>query len=302
MKWLHLHMIERVSVVALCMLSASVAFADEPGLDFRVRNPAPARDAGVPRIGAELGDIALFESQLRLIAAKNAATKLDGGTTKGTLFLDTFIVGGSAFSQFPAIGAIMNQGSTHCTGTAITKRTVLTAAHCVYGFDAGAMKFVTGTDSESPQSTYEITGAKHHEGYDGANFGVNDIALLYLKNDFTQASMAYANTDIGPTLVGEGLDFVGYGYDLDEDGEKYKLGKKAHVTMTVAGKTDTTFTYGLPNKNTCNGDSGGPALQDRPGKPTWVVGITSWGSSACTATAVDMRVDAFATWIKKNSK
>ncbi|EEC04181.1 conserved hypothetical protein [Ixodes scapularis] len=61
------------------------------------------------------------------------------------------------------------------------------------------------------------------------------------------------------------------------------------------------FCAGSPGKSTCNGDSGGPAVQKESGSSI-LVGVVSFGVN-CTvipAYTVFIRVPAYTVWIQEN--
>ena len=68
--------------------------------------------------------------------------------------------------------------------------------------------------------------------------------------------------------------------------------------MSIQSHTTSTFQFGSSSKNTCSGDSGGPAIESINGVDT-VVGTTSYGDQNCTQLGVDMRVDANRAFISQ---
>lgn len=222
------------------------------------------------------------------------------------------IVGGEKFTGIDAIGAVLlrdDSGVTrpHCTGTLIRETVVLTAAHCLHRFDTRMMSFAIGPNAWSPSIVYSVSKGIVHEGYQTSSYGVNDIALLYL--DYPAVGITYvrlpeSTNQVEDWIRSEGqLTFVGYGYAVNSDGIKYNIGQKARVDIPipVTAFQKSTFRYSSPGKNTCNGDSGGPALKLSASGTPVVVGITSWGDSACSKFGVDMRVDAYLHWISSHT-
>lgn len=198
------------------------------------------------------------------------------------------IVGGQATSSLPAVGAITRFGGTHCTGTLIGPRKVVTAAHCVKGVTASSLKFVIGPSVSSAQHVLSVASVQAHPSYN-ANQLTNDIGLVTLTQDAPIAPMGVLPS-MDSSWVGEELLFVGYG--ASNGFSQTGSGTKRFVRMNITQVSSTTFRYQQPNKNTCNGDSGGPAFADVGGQ-LLVAGVTSYGDANCTVYGVDTRTDVY---------
>jgi len=203
------------------------------------------------------------------------------------------IVGGTAFSEIPGTGALLLNGQMHCSATLITKRTIVTAGHCVFGYAASAMTFVIGPNIKKPSYTLKVKSITAHPQYDEQNIS-NDIGLVELEKDAPVEPLPVL-ASLDDTFVGSSLLFVGYGvtngYTQTGDGEKRA------VSIKLSKVNAQTFRYDDPRLNTCNGDSGGPAFyKDEAGK-YFIVGVTSYGDAYCTKYGVDTRVDIYKTFL-----
>jgi V8-like Glu-specific endopeptidase len=201
------------------------------------------------------------------------------------------IVGGSTTTAFPAVGAIIYQGDTWCTGTVVAPRTVITAAHCVKGFSASQMKFVIGAKVSAPTATLNVASAKFHPSYNESQL-TNDIAVLTLASDAPVTPMKIV-ADLDASYAGDELVFVGFGASNGVQQTGY--GTKRFVNMVIENISATQFEYSTPGKNTCNGDSGGPAFLQHNGD-LYLAGVTSYGDQNCTQYGVDTRVDAYTSF------
>ncbi|MBK7580612.1 MAG: trypsin-like serine protease [Myxococcales bacterium] len=201
------------------------------------------------------------------------------------------IVGGSATSEFPAAGALTRWGSAHCTGTLVAARTVLTAAHCLEDVSAASLKFVIEPSLSSPKTVVAVTAISAHPAYDSAKIE-NDIGYVTLAADAPVAPIEIL-PEMDQSWVGQKLSFVGYGITSGHGGG---AGVKRLVTMPISAVEATRFVYQTPGKNTCNGDSGGPAFAN-VGSEWFVAGVTSYGDAGCNYYGVDTRADAFAEFV-----
>src|SRR5215831_12935179 len=86
------------------------------------------------------------------------------------------IVGGTATSAYPAVGALTKNGSPFCSGTLIAPRKVATAAHCLSGMSISGMRFAFGPNAFSPTSSIAIVAIQPHPQYNAQSI-TNDIGV-----------------------------------------------------------------------------------------------------------------------------
>jgi secreted trypsin-like serine protease len=203
------------------------------------------------------------------------------------------IVGGQATSGFAAVGALTQQGSPFCTGTVVGKRLVVTAAHCLAGQRASNIRFALGSSAFAPQSVLGVARIATHPQYD-ANQIKNDIGVVVLSQDAPVTPIAI-NDSMSTSWVGRSLTFVGFG--ATNGYNSTGVGTKRAVTIPVSEVGGTQFAYADDSRNTCFGDSGGPAFAESASGALVIVGVTSYGDSTCSQYGVDTRVDAYRSFI-----
>lgn len=209
--------------------------------------------------------------------------------------------------QFKQVGALMQEGRPHCTGTLIGADLVLTAAHCVYERDPALLSFVLGKNAWNPEAAIPVGSYRFPNGEQGFKFDqkslIHDLAVVRLQTSVSVPGLGLLHSGL-PSLdelkeQNKSLTFVGYGYRLVDESPA-DPGIKRFVEMPIDRLDDATFRNKVPGMNTCNGDSGGPAMfvRELDGKPQWVVaGITSGGDLECIQYGVNTRVDRYREWI-----
>ncbi|MEU7722677.1 trypsin-like serine protease [Streptomyces tibetensis] len=249
------------------------------------------------------------------VAGKTSKASLSAGTVAGSI--DPKIIGGNetTISTAPWMAQLHyydDRGTSStaddigffCGGAVVAPTKILTAAHCVKGYNWNANgAVVTGTSQLPSADGTDLHGGTvtgvwrqwNHPSYN-ANTIDNDIAVLTLPVP-VKATPIRMTTSGDTTSYKAGTSAKVYGWgrtsstsdDISETLKTATLPMQSDTTcsgtygadfikghMVCAGKPATGSDTGTTSA--CNGDSGGPLVVNNR-----IVGVVSWGVTDCVA-------------------
>ena len=167
-----------------------------------------------------------------------------------------------------------------CTGTALARDLVLTAAHCVVRpVDYQVKTYQTGV-------AIPVRTIVRHPRFDYASYAASrataDVALIKLAAPLPDAVVPATLASPRRVEVGETLTIAGFGVTIA--GTARGLGQPRMATLSVTGRPGALQIrlYDLATRNLraglggCTGDSGAPAFD---GEGPLVIGVVSWSTA-----------------------
>ncbi|KAH8232320.1 hypothetical protein KR032_004182 [Drosophila birchii] len=230
--------------------------------------------------------------------------------------------------QYPWMAALYEGGSTvsyKCVASVISKRTVITAAHCVHGKNASQLWVYLGRHDrfENPEANADLVSVSEVRTppqYNGNPLPDSDVGLLVLRQTteytrYIQPICLWSSRMRVPATEGDSGSVAGWGFD--ETGEKTRFPKVVGVQlvprdqclkkMKKAQDFITRRTVCAGNSQAhgpCHGDSGSALMVLRNDR--WVIrGVVSISPSkggACDLSLyviycdISMHID----WIQQN--
>ena len=182
--------------------------------------------------------------------------------------------------------AVIGGNGSVCTGTAIARDLVLTAAHCVRS--GAKYEAIELGGAGRPQRT-NVASVEQHPQFDfeaaNASRATADLAVLKLAKPLSPRVMPAALSARDFFLAGDRFTVAGFGSvgglgdgtfgrllaaDLVAQGRQFELQLRLADPMT-RGES--------PGSSACSGDSGGPVFEDTS-TGLVLVGVVSWAASA----------------------
>jgi hypothetical protein len=188
-----------------------------------------------------------------------------------------------------AIVMVIDPHGDLCTGTALTRELVLTAAHCVARRERYEVKaYQTG-------ATVPVRSVATHPRFDLESYARSrataDVALVKLSRPLPDVVVPATLAPARRVHVGERLTIAGFGTIADRS--PAGLGVPRMARLSVTGKpgslqirlVDPATRNARPGLGACTGDSGAPAYDgagpnksgQRAGQ---VIGVVSWTTAA----------------------
>ncbi len=204
-------------------------------------------------------------------------------------------------------------GRTACTGTAVARDLVLTAAHCV---QPGANTIVVERDDGRRPKIIRVAAAERHPTFDfdtAVSRGETaDVALLKLAEPLSTQRSPAALSERSIVLIGERFTVAGYGVTIDGGDGRFGTLRTATL-MAVRSPSIRHFQLADPatrgetaGLGACSGDSGGPVFEDTGGRLV-VMGVVSWatsprGRAGCGGLTGATPLAPFREWIVETAK
>jgi hypothetical protein len=181
---------------------------------------------------------------------------------------------------------VVGQRGSACSGTAIARDLVLTAAHCLE--PGGSYTVLVPEQGRRPQTARVVRFERHPE-FDAetarAQRETADLALVKLAEPLPRRIVPAPLGTRDFFLIGDRFVIAGYGIDFIRGDRSFGLLKSA-MLMTVRHPSSLQLRLADPitkgeqtGLGACSGDSGGPVFEDA-GNRLLLIAVVSWATAA----------------------
>ncbi len=241
-----------------------------------------------------------IENAKKLIREQQRVPRVIGGVETGP-------------DQFPDCVAVGSATNWCCSGTLVAPNVVVTAGHCAAGC---AKRVFVGPDVNKAGDVMRVSKAVRHSDY-GKGGRHNDLTVLILERDVDSAKAT--PREIAPAGVIDKTFYVrvaGFGNTDVMSTRGYGIRRMVDVPIATADCARNPGAHpgygcdeglelvaGAPflDKDSCNGDSGGPAYVLYEGA-WYLAGATSrptaGSSRPCGDGGIYVRLDEYSDWIR----
>ncbi|XP_066246548.1 trypsin-1-like [Euwallacea similis] len=234
------------------------------------------------------------------------------------------VVGGNITKshEFPWIAGLSHGGEFHCGAALVSKRHVITAAHCVNGFEKKDLSIILGDhDRNSPNrfnniEVRRIRSLRKHEHFDMSTYN-NDIAILELDIpvDFNEKMSPVCLPSSGSADYTGRVGIVAGWGRIEERGDTSQILRKIAVPVWSTEQCHNSgygeqkisgnmFCAGYEEGliDSCQGDSGGPLQMSNSIGDMELIGVVSWGRGCARPNlpGIYTKVANYLHWIEEH--